>query len=121
MKQGFYRNITGIFCALLVAGLPMTHVIAANDTQALAEDADGLKRITGTVAKVSFVFSTIMLTCDLGYITFKVPDDTAIIRGGREIKIEEIKTGETITIQYSKPSPSEYVAVYIRASEEYTE
>ncbi|HOU36845.1 MAG TPA: hypothetical protein PK562_06205 [Candidatus Omnitrophota bacterium] len=121
MEQGLYRNITGIFCAFFVMGLTITNSIAANDTQAPAEDARDLKRITGTVAKVSFVFSTIMLTCELGYITFKVPDDTTIVRGGREIKIEEIKTGETITIQYSQPSPSEYVAVYIRASEEYTE
>jgi len=95
------------------------HAIAQNDTQTQQNNTDDVKRITGTVAKVSFVFSTIMLACDLGYITFNVPYDTLIMRGANKIKIEEIKPEETISIQYIQPSPSEYVAVYIRASEEH--
>jgi hypothetical protein len=119
-RARYHRYIIGLFLIFLAVCAAVPHGRAENETDnaAEAENEQDLKRITGTVAKVSFVFSTLVLTCELGYLTFKVTDDTDIIRGPSEIGLEEIKTGETITIQYSQPYPSEYIAVYIRASEE---
>ncbi|HOW43331.1 MAG TPA: hypothetical protein P5110_02430 [Candidatus Omnitrophota bacterium] len=75
-----------------------------------------IKRMTGTVAKVSFVNSEIMITGELGYITFRVPDNISIMRGSKEIDLEDIEPGETVMVQYENPEPGKYIAVFLRAS-----
>lgn len=116
-----HRYIIGLLLVLLTLCMTMSHGIADNATTNETKEIDAVKRITGTISKVSFVFSSLMLICDLGYVTFSVPGNATIVRSGRPIKLEELKTGETITIQYKQPYPSEYIADYIRASDEYRE
>ena len=116
-----FRNVLFLSLALLAACVISPYSKAADNEDNATQNTQDTQRVTGTVAKVSFVFSTIMISCELGYVTFSVPDNTTIMRGPQEIGLEGIKTEETVTIQYRHPSPSEYVAVFIRASEQSTE
>lgn len=120
-RQNRHRYVIWLFLGILIVCIPAAHSIADNVTTNETEEIDDVKRITGTISKVSFVFSSLMLICDLGYVTFSVPANATIVRSGRTIKLEELKTGETITIQYQHPYPSEYIADYIRASDEFRE
>ena len=120
-RQDSHRYIICLFLGILTVCMPAAQSIADNATTNETEEIDDVKRITGTISKVSFVFSSLMLICDLGYVTFSVPANATIVRSGRPIKLEELKTGETITIQYRHPYPSAYIADYIRASDEFRE
>lgn len=119
IRAQYGRKTLAILMIFLVVYTTAPYCRAADGSDNETESAEDVKRITGTVAKISFVFSTLMLTSELGYVTFKVPEDATIMRGPNDIGLEEIRAGETITIQYRHPYPSEYIAVYIRASEEY--
>lgn len=80
------------------------------------EQEKSIKRMSGTVAKVSFVMGTIMVTGEKGYITFKVPDKTPISRGMKNIALDEIDTGDSVIVQYYEDAAGEKIASFIRDS-----
>lgn len=81
-----------------------------------AEQEKRMKRMSGTVAKVSFVMGTIMVTGEKGYITFKVPDKTRISRGMKDIDLDEIDEGDSVIVQYYEDAGGEKIASFIRDS-----
>lgn len=80
------------------------------------EEPHDIKRLFGTVAKVEFVMSYIVVTCDFGYITINVTDDTTISRDKGEIALDEIDPEDSVIVHYYCPEPGKYVAVSIRDS-----
>lgn len=80
------------------------------------EEPYEIKRLFGTVAKVEFVMSYIVVTCDFGYVTIQVKDDTTISRDKGEIALDEIDPEDSVIVHYYNPEPGKYVAVSIRDS-----
>jgi hypothetical protein len=81
-----------------------------------AEEPKEIKRLFGTVAKVEFVMSSIMVICDFGYVNIDVTDATVITRGSGQIALDEIDLEDSVIVHYYNPEPGKYVAVSIRDS-----
>ncbi|MCX5708975.1 MAG: hypothetical protein NTY14_08445 [Candidatus Omnitrophica bacterium] len=75
-----------------------------------------LKWMYGSVAKVSFTAGYIMVFSDQGYATFKVTDNTAISIGPKKVGLDEIKTEDSVRVQYYCPEAGKCVAVSISES-----
>jgi hypothetical protein len=80
------------------------------------DEPKDVKRLFGTVAKVEFVMSYIVVTCDFGYLTISVTGDTVISRDKGEIALDEIDPEDSVIVYYYSPEPGKYVAVSIRDS-----
>lgn len=72
-----------------------------------------LKWMYGTVAQLSFVKSFLLLFNDMGYLTVTVPDNATILINGKKAGLDEIRTEDSVRIQYYCPAPGKYVAVTI--------
>lgn len=74
------------------------------------------KKINGTVSQVAFAQSFIVVTCELGYLKFKVPDDTVIIGGKNKIDLSDIRPEDSVTVRYDEDADGTKMAVEIRDS-----
>ncbi len=75
-----------------------------------------LKWMYGSVSKVAFAAGYIVVFSDLGYLTFAVTDDTKIFIGPKKVGLEEIKTEDSVRVQYYCTEPGKCVAVMISES-----
>jgi hypothetical protein len=75
-----------------------------------------LKWMYGSVAKVAFTSGYIVVFSDLGYMTFKVTDNTAISIGPKIVGLDEIKTEDSVRVQYYCSEAGKCVAVSISES-----
>jgi hypothetical protein len=91
-------------------------ITAGHCKEQAKEESKDVKRLFGTVAKVEFVMSYIVVTCDFGYVTIFVTDDTTISRDKGEIALDEIDLEDSVIVHYYSPEPGKYVAVSIRDS-----
>jgi hypothetical protein len=75
-----------------------------------------LKWLYGSVAKVSFTAGYIVVFSDQGYTTFKVTDNTAISIGPKKVGLDEIKTEDSVRVQYYCPEAGKCLAISITES-----
>lgn len=124
MSGALYARVAAFSCILLFSLVAVCQaqypggdagqsMVSAEDP---AKQEKAMKRMSGTVAKVSFVMGTIMVTGEKGYITFKVPDKTRISRGMKEIALDEIDEGDSVIVQYYEEAGGEKIASFIRDS-----
>lgn len=110
------RTLVILVCTLTWLSTPAPVCLFAADEPAVPMVAT--EQVNGSVAKVSAVFGTVMVICELGYITFTVPDECTILRGPDEIDLDGIKLEESIMVQYRHPDKDTYIAVFIRVNPE---
>jgi preprotein translocase subunit YajC len=69
--------------------------------------------ISGRLAKVDFVGSTIVVKKDNEQITLSVQDDAIITEGTEKLGLEDLEENDPVTIQYYSPYPGQYDVVSI--------
>jgi len=118
-NQGSLMNKNSkIFILLLTTiflGLATKSYSQENETMA-RENTPELKWLYGSVAKVSFTAGYIVVFSDQGYMTFKVTDNTAISIGPKKVGLDEIKTEDSVRVQYYCPESGKCVAISISES-----
>ena len=75
-----------------------------------------LKWMYGSVSQVAFAKGFILVFSDQGYTAFAVNDKTVISIGPKKAGLEDIKTEDSVQVQYYCPEPGKYVAVAISES-----
>jgi len=65
---------------------------------------------------VGFAESFIVVYGELGYIRFQITEETQFTRGTKKIDLSDVKTEDSVTVQYYSPEPGKYVAVAVRVS-----
>ena len=89
---------------------------AQENQTAPQENGPELKWMYGSVAKVSFTGGYIIVFSDQGYTTFKITDETVISIGPKKVGLEDIKTEDSVRVQYYCPQIKNCVAVSISES-----
>ncbi|MFA5118998.1 MAG: hypothetical protein WC695_09170 [Candidatus Omnitrophota bacterium] len=74
------------------------------------------KRLSGSVAQVGFAESFIVVYGELGYTRFQITPETQFTRGTKKIDLSDIRTEDSVMVQYYSSEPGKYVAVTVRAS-----
>jgi hypothetical protein len=112
MKKTF--NIIALAAALI---LLLGKASYSQENQTIAtEKPPELKWMYGSVAKVAFTEGVIVVFSDQGYSTFKVTDSTAISIGPKKVDLDDIKTEDSVRVQYYCSEPKKCVAISISES-----
>ncbi len=94
------KGFCGIIFALVIWGAAGTFCYAQDTQTNTTAPQPRQKRLSGTVAQVKFAESMLVVQTDeSGYITIDVPDNTPIMRGSRKVKLDDIDTGDSVTLQ----------------------
>ncbi len=107
-----------IFCVLAIASTAITPGYSQENLPDSPSNKPELKWMYGSVSQVSFVKAFLLLFTDMGYLPVAVPDNTTILIGGQKADLDEIKTEDSVRIQYYCPKPGKYVAVTISKTKE---
>jgi len=102
-----FRNKIIVFTMLAVA-----FMITFAYCQERAENRQILT-ISGTLAKVDFVGSSIVVKAGNEQMALSVPDDVVITKGTEKLGIEDLEESDPVVIQYFSPSPGQYTATTI--------
>jgi len=107
----FTLLLTAIFLALAAKSY-------SQDNETISrEKTPKLEWMYGSVAKVAFTAGYIVVFSDQqGYTTFKVADNTTITIGPKKAGLDEIKTEDSVRVQYFCPEPKNCVALSISES-----
>jgi hypothetical protein len=90
-------------------------VVAAAGVAAIAgEEKTAVESTRGTVTSVETDAATFTVEPgDGSSLTFHVNDQTKIVRDGKEAGLEELTTGEVVSVSYKKEDTGRYVAVSV--------
>ncbi len=102
-----FRNKTIVF-ALLALACMATFAYC----QARAEERQ-ISTVSGTLTKVDFVGSAIVVKTGDEQMALSVPDDATITKGTEKIGLEDLEDNDSVTIQYYSFSPGQYAVVNI--------
>jgi hypothetical protein len=104
-----------LLLAIIALTLATTSYSQENETIS-QEKTPELKWMYGSVAQVAFAKGFIVVFSDQGYLTLAVNDNTKIYIGPEKVGLEEIKTEDSVRVQYYCAEPGKCVAAMISES-----
>ena len=72
-----------------------------------------IQTVTGTLTKVDFAGSLIVVNTGSDQMAFSVPDDANITGGMEDLGLAGLKESDPVTVQYYSPVPGQYVVVNV--------
>lgn len=72
-----------------------------------------LSTVSGALANIDFVGSTIIVKTDSEQMAFSVPDDAMITRGTEKIGLVDLEENDPVTIRYYSSSSGQYAVASI--------
>ena len=98
----------------ILALLVILALAAAGVAATAGEEKSAVESTRGKVTSVEADAATFTVEPDDGSsLTFHVDDHTKIVRDGKEAGIEELSTGEVVSVSYKKEDSGRYVAVSV--------
>ena len=108
-------NVITLATAAMILALGKASYSQENQTIPQVKPPE-LKWMYGSVAQVAFTAGFIVVFSDQGYSAFKVADNTTISIGFKKVGLDEIRTEDSVRVQYYCPEPGKCVAVSINES-----
>jgi len=99
----------------LALALGTTGYTQENQTDSPSNTAE-LKWMYGSVSQVAFAKGFIVVFSDQGYSTFEVSEKTVISIGAKKASLADIKTEDSVRVQYYCLEPKKCLAVSISES-----
>ena len=115
-----YRNVIILAALTMILALGTTGYTQENQTDSPG-DTPELKWMYGSISQVAFAKGFIVVFSDRGYTTFAVSDKTIISIGAKKVGLEDIKTEDSVRVQYYCTEPKKCVAVSISESKKENE